>query len=407
MKTYIPFVIGSLLAALPAVQADLRTSANYSIATDTTDSGGSRGTSGAGGNYTNSGSISTVTGTASANSPAETAKAGYIGQIFDVTGLQLNSASLTNTVNEGATLQLAAWQVLDDATFLAVPAASVAWSVVSGPLVSVNASGLATAEIVYEDTPATAQGIFGGFPPATLVLTVKNVNPDDLPGYANDGIDDKWQKDYFGLPPNPLAAPTADPDGDGQTYLFEFTAGVIRTIPPRASPSALSPSPASPRRRTSSSPRVPPTAPTPLPSKPPSTPRRGRRSPAASSPTTASSAPSPTPPQRARRSFTTSRSRSRRKVVRALVGQTVARRRVGRFAKGRRSWSSALLLLAAPGRLKSWTTLKSRPSLKRNVPLAKGCAPWDRRNGPFPAEECSAVAKGAFLLRRGTIRRRE
>ena len=32
---------------------------------------------------------------------------------------------------------------------------------------------------------------------------------------------------YWPLPPNPLAAPTADPDGDGQTNLFEYTAGVI------------------------------------------------------------------------------------------------------------------------------------------------------------------------------------
>ena len=224
-------------------------SQNYSIATDTTDSGGSRGTSGAGGNYTNNGSISTVTGTASATLPAETAKAGYIGQLFDVTGLQLNSASLTNTVNEGATLQLAAWQLLDDATFLAVPAASVAWSVASGPLTGISTSGLATAGIVYEDTSATAQGIFGGFPPKTLTLTVKNVNNDDLPGYANDGIDDKWQKDYFGLPPNPLAAPTADPDGDGQTNLFEFTAGVIPNDPASRFTLTLAPVPGQPAQR--------------------------------------------------------------------------------------------------------------------------------------------------------------
>ena len=47
----------------------------------------------------------------------------------------------------------------------------------------------------------------------------------------------QWQKDYFGLPPNPNAAPAADPDGDGQTNLFEFTAGVIPNDPtPRFTP---------------------------------------------------------------------------------------------------------------------------------------------------------------------------
>ena len=228
-KTLALFASGFLAATLP-LQAGPRTSANYSIATDTTDSGGSRGTSGAGGNYTNSGSISPVTGTASATTPAEIAKAGYIGQLFDVTGLQLTSASLTNTVNEGATLQLAAWQVLDDATFLAVPAASVAWSVAGGPLIGIDDNGLVTADIVYQETTATAQGIYLG-KTGTLGLTVKNVNIDNYREYANDGIDDKWQVDYFGLPPNPLAAPAADPDGDGQTNAFEFTAGVIPNDP--------------------------------------------------------------------------------------------------------------------------------------------------------------------------------
>jgi hypothetical protein len=35
---------------------------------------------------------------------------------------------------------------------------------------------------------------------------------------------------YFGLD-NPLAAPGLDPDGDGQTNAFEFTAGLIPTDP--------------------------------------------------------------------------------------------------------------------------------------------------------------------------------
>ena len=38
------------------------------------------------------------------------------------------------SVDEEATRQLAAWQELDDASYLAVTAAAVAWSIVTGPL---------------------------------------------------------------------------------------------------------------------------------------------------------------------------------------------------------------------------------------------------------------------------------
>ncbi len=213
-------ILSSLIAATAG--ADVRTSANYSIVADTTDSGGSRGTSGAGGNYTNSGSVGFVAGISTVAAPAEMAKAGYIGQLFDITGLTLTAVSLN--VNEGTTDQLAAWQALDDATFLAVPTASVAWSVQSGPLTGISAGGLATAGLVFQDTAASAQGSYLGNT-GTLALTVKNVNLDDYGTYAADGIDDAWQNQYFGLD-NPNAAPGVDFDGTGQTNLFKYIAGL-------------------------------------------------------------------------------------------------------------------------------------------------------------------------------------
>jgi hypothetical protein len=210
-----------VLALLPATApAAPRSSASYAIATDTADAGGKRATSAA---YTNDGSAGGVAGLSTVAAPAETAKAGYLGQLYDVTGLTLTAVSLN--VNETATDQLGAWQVLDDATFLAVPAASVAWSVASGPLTGISTGGLATAGSVYQDTPANAQGIYLG-QTGSLGLTVKNVNLDDFGSYAGDGLDDDWQVLYFGLN-NLLAAPTADPDGDGQNNLFEFTAGLV------------------------------------------------------------------------------------------------------------------------------------------------------------------------------------
>ncbi len=205
--------------------ASPRTSANYSILTDAHDSGGKRASSAA---YTNDGSAGGIGGIASVAAPAETAKSGYIGQLYETAaGLVLNAAPLT--VNEGGTLQLAAFQLLDDSTFLTVPATSVTWSVVSGPLTSINANGLATAGIVYQNTAASARGIYAGNTSPPLALTVLNVNIDDLPGYSGDGIGDDWQVQYFGLPPNPAAGPLLDPDGDGQNNRFEWIAGLIPT----------------------------------------------------------------------------------------------------------------------------------------------------------------------------------
>ena len=208
------------MLAAAAAHAGPRSSVNYTITAEAIDGGGSRATSA---NYTNDGSAGLIAGISTAASPAEIAKSGYIGQLYDVTGLSLSA--VTPNLNEGATDQLAAWQALDDATFLAVPAASVAWSVASGPLTGISASGRATAGIVYQDTAATARGIYLGNT-GTLALTVKNVNNDDLIGYAGDGIDDAWQVQYFGVPPNANAGPTADFDHTGQTNLFKYIAGL-------------------------------------------------------------------------------------------------------------------------------------------------------------------------------------
>ncbi len=98
--------------------------------------------------------------------------------------------------------------------------------VVSGPLVSVNSTGLATAGNVFQDTPAAAGGSAQSLS-GQLVLNIINVGLDDFGDYAGDQIDDDWQVLFFGQPPNPNAGPNADPDGDGQDNFFEFTAGLI------------------------------------------------------------------------------------------------------------------------------------------------------------------------------------
>ncbi len=211
-----------LLALVPVfnLHAGSRTSASYTIATDTADAGGKRTASAS---YTNDGSVGGVSGISTVAAPAETAKSGYIAQLYEVTGLTLTAAPLT--LSEGGTLQLAAWQSLDDATFLAVAATEVTWSVASGPLTSINATGFATAGLVFQNTAATAQGTSAGNT-GSLNLTVLDSIPDNFGTYASDGVGDDWQVQYFGLPPNANAGPNADVSGTGQTNLFKYIAGL-------------------------------------------------------------------------------------------------------------------------------------------------------------------------------------
>ena len=203
-----------------AALAGPRSSANYSVPAESVDAGGAKAASV---NYSNDGSLGGIGGMSTAAAPALTAKHSYIGQLYEVTNLLL--FALPAPVNEGTTSQLTAQAVLDDASLLTLANTQVAWSIVNGPINSINASGLTTAAIVYQNTPATVRGDFAGkF--GMLGLTVINVGIDNFGSYAGDGIDDAWQVLNFGLN-NPNAGPTNDPDGDGQNNFFEYTAGTI------------------------------------------------------------------------------------------------------------------------------------------------------------------------------------
>lgn len=202
-----------------------RTSASYSIPVDSTDAAGARVQSA---NYSINGSGVGEPG-AGANpvttSAAYNSKAGYVGGLYDVIALSVTAPPSSN-LNENTTRQLAAAPLADDGSTLAalIPTA-VSWSVNNGPITSISSSGLATAGVVYQDTAAaigaTAQSLVG-----QLNLMILNVTTDDFGAYAGDGIDDAWQVQYFGQPPNPLAGANVDADGTGQTNLFKFVAGL-------------------------------------------------------------------------------------------------------------------------------------------------------------------------------------
>jgi len=201
-----------------------RTSASYSIVTENASAGGGRATSA---NYTSDGSAGGVVGVSTAASPSQTVKNGYIGQLYEVSAVQIAAAPIT--VNEGATRQLAATATLDDATTAALLGTEVSWNVASGPIAGISSSGLAAAGNVHQDTAAMVQGSYAGVE-GTSGLTVLNVGNDDLGIYATDGIPDTWQVQFFGEN-NPLATATADATGTGQNNLFKYIAGLNPTDP--------------------------------------------------------------------------------------------------------------------------------------------------------------------------------
>ena len=236
------------LLALSLIVCDVgsagqRASTSYSISAETADMAGSLVTSPS---YANVGSAGGIVGlSVLASTPVEIAKAGYIGQLFELTGLALSSAM--PSVNETATVQLGVWQLLDDATCQATDPALAEWSVVSGPLTGISGTGVATADAVFEDTLATEGGTVGSFS-ATLDINVVNSNADNFGSYAGDGLDDSWQVQYFGRN-NPLAAPNCDADGTGQTNLFKYVAGLNPLDPNSRFRFKIEPVPGQPARK--------------------------------------------------------------------------------------------------------------------------------------------------------------
>lgn len=222
MLRIFPRTVGQLCAAaLTALSAQAGGSDSY---THTPEAIGALGGSSGSAIYTNVGTAGGFAGTA-AGPGGISAKSGFVGQLFEVIGLVL--AGIQPSVNEGGALQLTAAQLYDDLTQNPVPPAAVAWSVLAGPIASINPAGLLTATLVYQDTLGSVQGTYAGWN-GFLQVAVKNIHNDDYCSYASDGIDDAWQVQYFGQD-NPLAGPSADVNGTGQDNRFKFLAGLHPT----------------------------------------------------------------------------------------------------------------------------------------------------------------------------------
>jgi hypothetical protein len=204
------------------------TSADYSIDPTVLDGGGALASSAA---YT----VNPSTGLGAVGASANYAlRSGYAGQLLDLLDITIAEPSSPMTLNERATLQLAVTANCDDATKAVLSANDVTWSVQSGPLAGVNASGLVTAGSVYQDTAAVARAAMGNISD-TVSLSVINTGLDDFAPYATDGLPDTWQVQYFGES-STRGGRAVDYDNDGVVNLLEFAFG---TDPSQASGGSL------------------------------------------------------------------------------------------------------------------------------------------------------------------------
>jgi len=153
--------------------ASPRTSTNYIIVAESTDGGGSQGYSL---NYTSHGTLGAVNSLATVATPSETLKSGYLGELYQVTGLILSPTFTDN----GTTQQLSALQTLDDGTNLPLLEPNESWTVISGQI----PAGL---------TLNSSTGVISGTPTGTgsYSFTVQ----------VTDGIGDSAQQTFSGNGP--------------------------------------------------------------------------------------------------------------------------------------------------------------------------------------------------------------
>ncbi|MEO8613996.1 MAG: hypothetical protein ABI600_02560 [Luteolibacter sp.] len=226
MKATTRFHLGAALLFTFAPLLHSRTSADYLIAAETLDFGGQHATSA---DYASDASIAVIVDTSAEPITPAIARSGYIGQLYELIGYGLLAS--TYYPPELGTTQLFTVRTADDGTNVVIPTTGFTFSVLSGPLTSVSATGLVTAGAIYQNTAAIVGATSAAFAGQLMLpLNVQDTIPDNYGTYAGDGLPDSWQFQYFGLD-NPLAAPLLDPDGDGQDNRFEYTAGIVPTDP--------------------------------------------------------------------------------------------------------------------------------------------------------------------------------
>jgi hypothetical protein len=173
--------------------------------------------------YQASVSTGTIVGNSSGGSVSNTSGGGILIQPpAVVTNLTLTATPAS--VSEGSNSVLSGVATFNDQTVTVLTGASITWNSVTYPYQSLNTNGLLTAvDNVYGTATGTVYGSYLG--------VSGSANVQVLGPYAGSRIPDSWFLQYFGTPPNPLAAPTADADGTGQNNLLKYVAGLNPTSP--------------------------------------------------------------------------------------------------------------------------------------------------------------------------------
>lgn len=120
---------------------------------------------------------------------------GFIGGLFTVVSVAIDTSPTGGTVDEESSVGLAGVATLDDGTTINLAGADLFWQDPGAPLSPVDAStGTTTASAVGSTIDVDVTGTY--FVSGTTTVTVLNTDPDNLPTFAGDGIDDAWQQQY-------------------------------------------------------------------------------------------------------------------------------------------------------------------------------------------------------------------
>lgn len=235
-----------------SLRSEVRTSAAYAIEAETMDSGGQR-TASVDGVYGNDGSAGGLVGMSGV--PGEMSRGGFLGQVYELLGYGLLVSDFYPP-EEGST-QIIPVRTADDGTNVPIPTTGFRFVPLEGPIPGISETGLVETTSIYENTPAVVGATSPQFPGIlTIAFYVQDTIPDNYSTYARDGIPDAWQFRYFGRD-NPLALPALDPDGDGQSNLFESIAGLDPTDAGSRFRLAILPGLVEGQRRIVFSPRLP------------------------------------------------------------------------------------------------------------------------------------------------------
>ena len=215
------FLLCLSLLLCGVAQAASRTGGVVVVSADGLDGGGQRTT---GALYRVDGSLGGIGGVSLGN--GSVAKAGYIGQLTDVTNLTPTVSPAP--MNEADTAQLSGMAGMDDGTVAALSGNEVRWAPVAFPLTALAPNGVATSGVVYADTAGAITGAYLGVT-GTATFVVLDVNPDNYGLYAGDQVSDGWQVRYYGVNnPSGQGGATAS---NGQRVADNYVADLDPTDP--------------------------------------------------------------------------------------------------------------------------------------------------------------------------------